>query len=147
MPVALKLWFGEVPKQQQTRVVMVPSLNDNRGLLNKLMTTKFPASALLMEPFTCMKMMNVRTVVEWTPRECNQEADRLANGDTVGFNPALRLPVTSSSLHWYILEDALHAGPAAETEHHQAAAQIVAANRRGRSVRRGYVSLIRGEEI
>ena len=49
--VALKLCFGEVPKPQQTRVVMVPSLTDNRGngaLLNKLMTTKFPASALLM---------------------------------------------------------------------------------------------------
>ena len=65
----------------------------------------------------------MRTVVEWTPRERNQESDRLANGDTVGFNPALRLPVCSSSLHWYILKDALRAGAAAETEHHQAASR------------------------
>ena len=124
MLVALKLWFGEVPKQQQTRVVMVPSLTDNRrngALLNELMTTKFPASALLMELPTFMNRMNMRPFVEWSPRECNQEADRLANGDTAGFSPPLRLLVTSASLHWYILEDPLRAGAAAEAEHHQAA--------------------------
>ena len=101
--VTLKLWFGEVPKEQQTGVVTVPSLN-------KLMTTKFPSSALLMEPSTYMKRMSMRTVMEWFPRDCNREADRLATGDTVGFDTAFRLRVTSSSLHWYILEDALRAG-------------------------------------
>ena len=124
--VALKLWFGEVPNSQQTRVTWVPSLTDNRGngaLLNKLMTTKFPASALLMELSTFLKRMNMRTVVEWAPRDCNREADQLANGITTGFDPALRLHVSSSSLHWYILEDALHAGEAAETEHQQAVAK------------------------
>ena len=98
--VALKLWFGEVPNSQQTRVTMVPSLTDNRGngaLLNKLMTTKFPASALLMELSTYMKRMNMRTVVEWAPRDCNREADQLANGIMTGFDPALRLHVSSSS--------------------------------------------------
>ena len=87
---ALKLWFGEVPRQQQTRVVMVPSLTDNRGngaLLNKLMTTKFFASTLLMELSSYMKRMNMRTVVGWSPRECNQETDHLANGGTAGFSP------------------------------------------------------------
>ena len=82
---------------------MVPSLTDNRGngaLLNKLMTTKFPASALLMELSTHMKRMNMRTVVEWAPRDCNREADQLANGIMTGFDPALRLHVSSSSLHW-----------------------------------------------
>ena len=93
--VALNLWFGEVPKEQQTGVVTVPSLN-------KLMTTKFPSSALLMELSTYMKRMSMRTVVEWFPRECNREADRLATSDTVGFDTALRVRVTSSSLHWYI---------------------------------------------
>ena len=59
------------------------SLTDNRGngaLLNKLMTTKFPASALLMELSTYVKRMNMRTVVEWAPRDCNREADQLAKG-------------------------------------------------------------------
>ena len=71
---------------------MVPSLTDNRGngaLLNKLMTTKFPASALLMELSTYMKRMNMRMVVEWAPRDCNREADQLANGITTGFGPAV----------------------------------------------------------
>ena len=65
----------------------------------------------------------MRTVVEWAPRDCNREADRLANGITTGFDPSLRLHVSSSSLHWYILEDALRAGEAAETEHQRAAAE------------------------
>ena len=124
--VALKLWFGEVPKQQQTRVVMVPSLTDNRGngaLHNKLMTTKFPASTLMMELSTHRKKMNRRRVVEWFPRECNREADGLANGDTACFSPSLRLPMTPASLHWYILEDTLRAGAAAEAEHLQAASR------------------------
>ena len=63
--VALKLWFGEVPKQQQTRAVMVPSLTDNRETAHSSTssTTKLPASALLMELSTYMKRMNRRTVV------------------------------------------------------------------------------------
>ena len=65
-----------------------------------------------------MKMMNMRTVVGWSPRECNQEADHLANGGTAGFSP--RSACTSDLSHWYILEDALRAGAAAEAEHHQA---------------------------
>ena len=126
MLVALKLWFGDVPKPMQTRAVMVPSLTDDRrngALLNMLMTTKFPASAVLTELSTYMKRMNMRTVVEWSPRECNQVADRLTNGDTAGFSPSLRPPVTSASLHWYILEDAPRAGAAAKAEHRQAASR------------------------
>ena len=32
----------------------------------------------------------MRTVVEWAPRECNKEADLLANGSTELFDPAKR---------------------------------------------------------
>ena len=77
--VALKLRYGEEPGRSKERVRIAPTLTDNRGngaALNKLMTTKFPASALLM----------VRAVVEWAPREGNKEADRLANGDHGAFD-------------------------------------------------------------
>ena len=50
--VALKLRFGEEPGRSKERVRIAPTLTDNRGngaALNKLMTTKFLASALLME--------------------------------------------------------------------------------------------------
>ena len=70
-------------RSSRTRVTIAPTLTDNRengAALNKLMTTKFPASALLMELSCYMKKMSIRTIVERVPREGNREADRLANG-------------------------------------------------------------------
>ena len=81
--VALKLLYGETPRERHTRVQIVPTITDNRGngaLLNKLMSTKFPASAVLMELASYMRRMSLRTVVEWAPREGNKEVDKLANG-------------------------------------------------------------------
>ena len=50
--ISLKLRFGDAPDYDDTKVLIVPSITDNRGNgggLNKLMTTRFPSSALLME--------------------------------------------------------------------------------------------------
>ena len=61
--VALKLHFGETPGEGRNRVNIAPTITDNRvngAALNKLMTTKFPASALLMELSCCMKKMSCR---------------------------------------------------------------------------------------
>ena len=49
---SLKLRFGEVPNADDTKVLIVPSITDIRGngaALNKLMSTRFPSSAVLME--------------------------------------------------------------------------------------------------
>ena len=48
--------------------------------------------------------------MEWAPRECNREADQLANGDFQAFDLEKRLPVSTSSLTWAILPDALESG-------------------------------------
>ena len=43
--VALKIKFGQDPDPDEMRVLIVPSITDNRGngaALNKLMSTKFP---------------------------------------------------------------------------------------------------------
>ena len=111
--VGLKLQFGDHPRTSQTKVVIAPTLTDNRGngaLLNKLMTRKFPASAVLMELATYMKKMSLRTVVEWAPREANREADKLANGQFDDFDEALRIPVTTKDLVWDVLPTALEMG-------------------------------------
>ena len=82
----------EVPGISRTRVTIVPTLTDNRGngaALNKLTTTKFPASALLMELSCYIKKMSIRTIVEWVARVGNREADRLANGAFHDYDPAL----------------------------------------------------------
>ena len=87
---------------------------DNGAVLNKLMTTRFPSSALLMEMGSYMKARGMRAIVEWAPREFNKEADQLANGITDSFDPSRRLHVSSQSLTWNILPMALQAGRDAE---------------------------------
>ena len=58
------------------------------------MSTKFPASVVLMELASYMRKMILRTVVERAPREGNKEADKLANGNTEDFDPSLRSTLT-----------------------------------------------------
>ena len=52
--------------------------------------------------------------MEWAPRECNREADLLANGITDLFDPERRLPVSAQTLVWNVLPDALSVGREAE---------------------------------
>ena len=54
--------------------------------------------------------------VRWTPREANCEADRLANGDTSGFDPSPRLRVIPPRRGWFILDEALELGEVVELE-------------------------------
>ena len=42
-----------------------------------------------------MKSREMRTVVEFAPRECNKEADLLAKGSTELFDPSMRLEVAA----------------------------------------------------
>ena len=58
--------------------------------------------------------MNVRAIIEWTPREANGEADALADGNFSAFNPELRIPVIASDMVWDVLPVALQAGRQAE---------------------------------
>ena len=116
--VALKLLYGETTRKRHTRVQIVPAITDNRGngaLLNKLMSTKFPASAVLMELASYMRRMSLRTVVEWVPRERNKEADRLANGNAEDFDPSLRIDVSASTLSWDILPESPGSGRSSRT--------------------------------
>ena len=55
---------------------------DNRGngsVQNTLLITRYPSSALVMELAAEMKKNRVKTLLQWTPREFNREADALAN--------------------------------------------------------------------
>ena len=62
-------------------------------------STSLRRPALLMELSCFMKKMNIRTFVEWAPREANKEADSLANGVFDGFSSSLgfrSIPAASS---------------------------------------------------
>ena len=115
--VALKVYYGETPRRNRSSIRIVPTTTDNRGngaALNKLMTTKYPASAVLMELAAYSKKMGLKASVEWSPREANREADALANGELSQFSPELRIPVDARQLQWTVLREALSHGKEAE---------------------------------
>ena len=118
--LSLKLLAAPQPDGQRRRVTILPTWTDNRGngsVLNKLMTTRYPSSALVMELAAEMKKSSVKAQVEWTPREFNREADALANGDSSQFSPSLELRVEPHTLKWHVLDRALAMGLEAEKAH------------------------------
>ena len=102
-------------------MTILPTWTDNnRGngsVLNKLMTTRYPSSALVIELAAEMNKNGVKAQVEWTPREFNREADALANGDSSQFRPELQLRVEARDLKWHVLDRALEMGSIAERAH------------------------------
>ena len=123
--VALKVYYGETSGRNRSSIRIVPTTTDNRGngaALNKLMTTKYPASAVLMELAAYSKKMGLKASVEWSPREANREADALANGELSQFTPELRIPVDARQLQWTVLREALSHGKEAEDAHQAAKA-------------------------
>ena len=99
--IRLKLFFVDQPKPHRTKVPVMPTWTDNRGngaALNKLMSTRFLASAVIMELACYLKRMSIKALVEWAPREANREADELANGDHHRFDPSRRIPIEPGSL-------------------------------------------------
>ena len=117
---------------------IVPTITDNRGngsALNKLMWTKYPASAIIMEMASFMKKKGIRASVEWAPREGKREADSRANGNVAGFSPSQRPDVLPSQLQWIVLPQALDYGRQAE-EIFQCATESGALQTRNRKGRR-----------
>ena len=105
---------------QRSRVTILPTWTDNRGngsVLSKLMTTRYPSSALVMELAAETKKNRVKAQVEWTPKEFNREADALPIGDTSQFSPELELRVEPHTLKWHVLDRDLEIGVIAERAH------------------------------
>ena len=102
---------------------MIPSFTDNRGIgsaLNKLMTNKYPSSAVVMELACYLKR---KAVVDWAPRSTNYEADELANGNTGRFDPAKRIVFKASEVWWDVLPENLQKGREMESECQRALAE------------------------
>ena len=115
--VSLKAFYGNNPSEGGTKVQVMPTRTDNRGngaALNKLMTTRYPASALIMEMSAYFTRMHIKALVNWTPRTANREADALANGNTSGFDPELEVKIDDEVLDWILLPQVLAMGKEAE---------------------------------
>ena len=111
--------------------MVAPTWTDNRGngsALNKLMSTEFTTSAVLMELATYTKKMGMKVLVEWTPRAGTREADASANGDSSLFDPRRRVHLERDA-QWEVLSGALRMGCEADVKQKQR--QLVLEQRRG----------------
>ena len=108
------LAFGPGESLDNTALkIQVPAFTDNRGngyVINKLMTTRFPLCAIVMELAAQAEMRGVRMEAEWTPRERNQEADDLSNLLTSSFDPHKEVKINLKGQSWLVLPELLTAG-------------------------------------
>ena len=59
----------------------------------------------------------MKVVVDWTPREGNKDADRLAHGIVDGLLRDLEIKLDSSAIEWEVLPDALRMALEADSEY------------------------------
>ena len=115
--MALKVFYGDDPSTNVKKIQLQPTWTDNRGngsALNKLMSTRYPVNALLMELACHCKHTGTKAIVEWAPRSANRQADDLANGRTSSFDPSLEVKIDPAAIQWRILPRALAMGLEAE---------------------------------
>ena len=90
------LYYGDEERDHRSSIRIVPTITDNRrngSAWNKLMSTKYPASAIMMEMASNRKKKGIRASLEWAPRDGNREADSSANGNHEGFSDERRMHV------------------------------------------------------
>ena len=112
--VAVEL-FCDAPSGVDLRKAMMKctGLTDNQGnkfVIKRLMTTRFPLCAVLMQMAITLASKGLWLDLEWTPREANTEADAITNADYSLFDPSLRIDVDWSKFPKKVMEDVLAAG-------------------------------------
>ena len=113
MLFSLMLFFDDFPPELRTKVQLAPTWTDNRGngsALNKLMTPRYLASAVLLEMSAPLKQRGLQASVQWGPHTANREADKSANGFTKDFNPAYECVINPATVPWILLPRALDEG-------------------------------------
>ena len=110
--VALKTFCGQDTQTHRTKDIVVPSLTGNRGdsaRVNTLMTTKFPASAILNGTSSVNETHGATNQCR-VAASGNQAADALSNGVCDSFDRMKRIHVSSDTLHWDIVPQARRTG-------------------------------------
>ena len=68
-----------------------------------MMTSKFPLVVILAEVAAQLRSRSMVLNLGWTPRDQNEEADVLTNGDFAAFDKNRRVEVDVSKVDWLIL--------------------------------------------
>lgn len=86
--------FGkDLSGQKRLRLTGTTDNLGNQGAVGKLMTTKFPLCAALMELASRQAQSHSELILRWAPRDQNTEADEISNEIFRNFDPALRVEV------------------------------------------------------
>ena len=108
--VATDLFTASASGPTCTGLVKLGGVTDNLGnafIIPKLLTTKWPGAAVLMQFSEILMRRGLLLDLEWVPRDQNDIADRLANLDLEGFDPALRMEVDISPERFPLLHELL----------------------------------------
>ena len=82
-----KHWAGKVSAGAST------DNQGNRFVVNRFMTTKFPLLAFVCELAAMLEERGCLVDLGWVPRDQNEEADAITNGDLGGFSPEKEVEV------------------------------------------------------
>ena len=83
---------------------------DNQGntwVLSRLMTTKFPLLIVLGELAHQLRDKHMDLALNWSPRDQNEEADALTNGDFTAFDQNLRIVTKIEDIAFKVLPELL----------------------------------------
>ena len=112
--VALHLFVPKVdPGTTSSGSFTCSGLTDNQGnayVVQKLLTTKYPLAAVLMQLSSELAARNLWLDLQWTPRENNKEADALTNEQFDGFDMTKRMHVELCDLPTDVMADLLLQG-------------------------------------
>ena len=75
----------------------------NSFALTKLMSSKFPLVVILAEVAAQLRSRSMVLNLGWTPRDQNEEADALTNGDYTAFCPTKRVRFVVEEAPWLVL--------------------------------------------
>ena len=78
--------------------------------VDRNLSTAFPLCCVQMELAAQCEQRGISLDLDWVPRGMNKEADRLADGDSTGFTPELRVGATLSEVPFLVLQDLLRTG-------------------------------------
>ena len=98
--------FGSAWPRAGIGALGLTGITDNQGntfSLARLMSGKFPVVVILTELAMQLRERSMELSLEWVPRDQNEEADALTNGDFTLFDPARRISVDPTKLEWIVL--------------------------------------------
>ena len=100
------IYFCE-PQSATTKVSFkMTGATDNQGnslAMIKMMSTKWPLTALIMEMSEQLRKRNAELHLRWVRRTENQEADDLTNGNFERFDMHNRIHINAAEIPWEVL--------------------------------------------